>query len=254
MSQYCPSMDPLAEKYYSISPYAYAVNNPINYIDPDGQDYWSTNDPTLIAQFLQTLRSRNYSIKSVASFDMSGWQHATDAQFTGNLTYNDKTKTFYSSYGTVENGETTIHGVSVKASSTSDNGQSANIESPWLTQASGKANNVYPEFAILAAGTKPGLAFIKWIWNALNSPVVSTTNTFNANAGRSIVTGNNNFKKINDSYLKAQGLDAHTIKREFLGNAQIAHYDLYTNTQTREILILQKGGVGILIPTGYFVK
>jgi len=117
---------------------------------------------------------------------MSGWQHATDAQFTGNLTYNDKTKTFYSSYGSVENGETTIHGVSVKASSTWNNGQSANIESLWLTQASGKANNVYPEFAILAAGTKPGLAFIKWIWNVLNSPVVSTTNTFNANAGRQI--------------------------------------------------------------------
>ena len=180
------TIDPLAEDNYEISPYAYAVNNPINYIDPDGQDYWSTNDPTQIAQFLQTLRSRNYSIKSVASFDMSGWQHATDAQFTGNLTYNDKTKTFYSSYGTVENGETTIHGVSVKASSIWDNGQGANIESPWLTQASGKANNVYPEFAMLAAGTKPGFAFIKWIWNVLNSPVVSTTNTFNANAGRQI--------------------------------------------------------------------
>lgn len=30
-------MDPLAEKYYPISPYAYVANNPINAIDPDGR-------------------------------------------------------------------------------------------------------------------------------------------------------------------------------------------------------------------------
>ncbi len=31
-------IDPLAEKYYSISPYAYVANNPIIYIDPDGRE------------------------------------------------------------------------------------------------------------------------------------------------------------------------------------------------------------------------
>ena len=31
-------MDPLAEKYYSISPYAYCHNNPVNRIDPDGKN------------------------------------------------------------------------------------------------------------------------------------------------------------------------------------------------------------------------
>ncbi len=30
------TMDPLAEKYYSISPYAYCFNNPVRYIDPTG--------------------------------------------------------------------------------------------------------------------------------------------------------------------------------------------------------------------------
>ena len=32
------TMDPLCEKYYSISPYAYCNNNPVKYVDPDGRD------------------------------------------------------------------------------------------------------------------------------------------------------------------------------------------------------------------------
>ncbi|RRC94393.1 RHS repeat-associated core domain-containing protein, partial [Prevotella sp. OH937_COT-195] len=32
------TMDPLSEKYYSTSPYAYCVNNPVRYIDPDGRE------------------------------------------------------------------------------------------------------------------------------------------------------------------------------------------------------------------------
>jgi RHS repeat-associated protein len=31
------TVDPLAEKYYSISPYAYCLNNPVKYFDPDGR-------------------------------------------------------------------------------------------------------------------------------------------------------------------------------------------------------------------------
>ena len=31
-------IDPLCEKYYSTSPYAYCLNNPVRYIDPDGRD------------------------------------------------------------------------------------------------------------------------------------------------------------------------------------------------------------------------
>ena len=42
------TMDPLAEKYYSISPYAYCAGNPVNLVDPEGQDsyliIWVTED------------------------------------------------------------------------------------------------------------------------------------------------------------------------------------------------------------------
>lgn len=34
------TIDPLAEKYYSISPYAWCGNNPVNAIDPDGRDWY----------------------------------------------------------------------------------------------------------------------------------------------------------------------------------------------------------------------
>ncbi|THU39766.1 RHS repeat-associated core domain-containing protein [Niastella caeni] len=38
-------IDPLSEKYYSISPYAYTANNPITYIDIDGNVIGNPNDP-----------------------------------------------------------------------------------------------------------------------------------------------------------------------------------------------------------------
>lgn len=31
------TMDPMAEKYYDISPYVYCAGNPVNYVDPDGE-------------------------------------------------------------------------------------------------------------------------------------------------------------------------------------------------------------------------
>lgn len=34
-------MDPLCEKYYHISPYAYCANNPVKYVDPDGKSIWT---------------------------------------------------------------------------------------------------------------------------------------------------------------------------------------------------------------------
>jgi RHS repeat-associated protein len=39
------TMDPLAEKYYSVSPYAYCLNNPVRCIDPAGKDIIVLNAP-----------------------------------------------------------------------------------------------------------------------------------------------------------------------------------------------------------------
>ncbi len=33
-------IDPLCEKYYSVSPYAYCANNPVSFVDPNGMEIW----------------------------------------------------------------------------------------------------------------------------------------------------------------------------------------------------------------------
>ena len=63
-------------------------------------------------------------------------------------------------------------------------------------------------------------------------------------------------KKIGDDLLKKKGIDAHDVKREFLGDgANISRFDLYKNPDG-EILIVRKKGhkiIGEPIYTGYFI-
>lgn len=167
------SVDPLCEKHYNISPYAYCGNNFVNAIDPDGRDYWSTNDPEEIARFLDVLkRSQTKS----ENFDYSDWDHATDAEFTGNLTYNDVTKTFYTSYGQVINGKVVINGISFSADSSTDYSASIFVlgsPSPGIIE----QDNIL--FDLMLGGTKAGWTLLKAIISRGNS--YSTVCTFNAN-------------------------------------------------------------------------
>ncbi|WP_201029180.1 polymorphic toxin type 33 domain-containing protein, partial [Leptospira weilii] len=64
-----------------------------------------------------------------------------------------------------------------------------------------------------------------------------------------------NIEKLNGSYLVSKGIDAHDLKKAFLGkNADIALYDLYVNKNTKEIYIFRKSGKGEGIPTGEFIQ
>ena len=49
--------DPLAEKYFPVSPYAFCAGNPVNLIDLEGQDIWEINSYGNIVRHLKTTRS-----------------------------------------------------------------------------------------------------------------------------------------------------------------------------------------------------
>jgi RHS repeat-associated protein len=48
------TMDPLAEKYYNISPYAYCLNNPVRYTDENGMEPGDENDPIELPEIVVT--------------------------------------------------------------------------------------------------------------------------------------------------------------------------------------------------------
>lgn len=63
------TMDPLAEKYYSISPYACVANNPVNRIDPDGRDIVVLHSPKSAGGFGHTA--------VLIGNDQDGWSYVS---------------------------------------------------------------------------------------------------------------------------------------------------------------------------------
>lgn len=57
------TMDPLCEKYYSISPYAYCAGNPVNLVDPTGKDVWEINyEGRIIRRITDTTQDAFYMV------------------------------------------------------------------------------------------------------------------------------------------------------------------------------------------------
>ena len=45
------SVDPMSDKYPSLSPYVYCADNPVKLVDPNGEEYWKPDEEgNLIAE------------------------------------------------------------------------------------------------------------------------------------------------------------------------------------------------------------
>ncbi len=52
------SVDPMSDKYASLSPYVYCADNPVKLVDPNGEEILEDKPPGKIAQFLSNLESK----------------------------------------------------------------------------------------------------------------------------------------------------------------------------------------------------
>jgi RHS repeat-associated protein len=91
------TMDPLAEKYYSISPYAYCGNNPVSAYDLHGDSIWYTKDDNVITMHVTgkviNQSSDNINVSRAANDIASGINNA----FSGEFEYDGQTYTLQTS-------------------------------------------------------------------------------------------------------------------------------------------------------------
>ena len=83
------SVDPMADKYPSISPYAYCAWNPMKLIDPDGQDVWSVSEDGTVRRTGDDGGTRkqtvNYANGTVVTFRGKKYHRImSDLSLTGN--------------------------------------------------------------------------------------------------------------------------------------------------------------------------
>ena len=116
------SVDPQAGSYPGTYPYTYCGGDPVNRVDPTGEDYWSTSNPNVIYEFWKHYNEN----KGIIGYDFDGWYQMSDKEFLAAyeaygeqaLTYNDQTSTLYYSKGKVENGQVVIYGKNIKINKT----------------------------------------------------------------------------------------------------------------------------------------
>lgn len=90
------TMDPLCEKYYATSPYAYCNNNPVKYIDPDGKDVWEIDyEGRIINRIKDKTQDAFYMVEKDSNGD---YQRTFSEDKDGNKVYDS----ISFEYGTIE--------------------------------------------------------------------------------------------------------------------------------------------------------
>jgi RHS repeat-associated protein len=234
-------IDQFSNEAYSWTPYRYAFNNPTNFIDSDGNfEYW-------------------IGAAAYALFNGGGEIHR-DAG--GEYYVSQQVKHIYKT-------EEDKAGITINRIFDSD-GRSvgkdmkleavrAQMEFRVAMEETGLevefSENVYDAKADMLKVPSMLILpnFAKVTTSAINT---SKTGTKTLNGIKSVGASGrsmSNIKLIKPNMLKRAGIDAHALKTEFLGSKSISKFDLYRHTETGEVIIMQKGGVGEAIFTGIFL-
>ena len=112
-------MEPPTEKYYSISPYAYVLNNPLRYIDPDGRIPWDRTvasytrigDGYVVNRGTSTHRGQDLSAQqgtAVNSFAKGTVVAVSTSSTWGNYVVVSHGDSYYSLYAHLEDNSTIV--------------------------------------------------------------------------------------------------------------------------------------------------
>ena len=83
------SVDPMAAKYPSLSPYVYCANNPVKLVDPNGEDWYQVNGEM----------RHTYEYTSKKAFDEAKRQGKVSGRYMGKYYYDNKTGIYYGLFG-----------------------------------------------------------------------------------------------------------------------------------------------------------
>jgi hypothetical protein len=196
--------------------YAYCNNNPVRYVDPDGQSWQDVED-----FFAGVSESLVENFGGTGAGSVYGSPDST-AYYAGKI-FGDVTSTVVGK--AISGGGAALTGVGV---STSEVGVGVPVVAAGIAVT---AYGTKVTASGVANGVKDSRAFMK---------------SSNRSSGKSIV-------KVSDSYLKKNGIDAHEFKKEYLGKkARISHYDIYKDRKG-QLVIYEKGGKGSGIKTGEYL-
>jgi len=181
------TLDPLAEKYYSISPYAWCGGNPVRMVDPDGMDWYSYQEEYTDEDGKKQTRTAYKYVEGEMSkkeIEKGGYTHL-------GKTYDDKKGTYFSLGGSEikYDKENALSVLAINRVKSADNTIIATIneftsnEGFWdkykgVISTATDAGNIIGEFMNLSKGFKGTVGFLGNLNSAIQgvNDVVDLTN------------------------------------------------------------------------------